>query len=337
LKVPYSSRRRVRKYFGSRVAKKRKKRFIQFVTFFLLLVSIGLLFTFIRLPKPKTPISGKVSPTREKSQTFLVIGSSKSSKEKEECSGLIIALYNPASQEVNSFYLPPELMLETGSFGVDKVKSVLMGGVPLAILSVRNLLGIKIDHYFKIPSRKFESIIASTDFTPLKESIQSDLTLRERKAFVKKLSLIKEENRKLLSLPSQEIKVGEEIFYQPKRDEIERLVVLYWGREFSAISQAPKAIILNGCGEPGLGAKAAEKLINAGFRVVDVKNANTFGYKETLISCAVGKQELAEEVRKLLGTGLVKLEEGGGTVVDLTIILGWDFARVVEKNKKGGF
>lgn len=331
MRVPYSFRRRVRKYFGSRVAKRRRRRIIQLVTFFLLLVLIGLFFTLIRLPKEKIPGSAGVSVTRERSRTFLVIGSVKEAKGKERCNGLIIALYNPSNREINSFYIPPELMLETGSFGVDKVESVLRGGVPLAVLSVRNLLGIKIDHYFKVPSHKFESIIASTDFSPLNDPIQSDLTRQERKVFVNKLALVKESNRKLFPLPSQEIKVGDERFYQPKRDEIERLVVLYWGREFSVISQAPKVIILNGCGKPGLGTKAAERLINAGFRVIDVKNADSFDYQNTLISCAVDKQKLAEEVKKLLGVGLVKLEGGGGAVVDLTVILGWDFARAIEK------
>lgn len=331
MKVPYSSRRRVRKYFGSRVAKRRKRKIIQLATFFILILLIGFFFTFIRLPKQKTTGSANVSKGKARSITFLVIGSEKKDKTREKCSGLIVALYNPSSQEINSFYIPPELILETGSFGVDKVESVLNGGVPLAILSVRNLLGIKIDHYFKISARKLEAIIASSEFSSLKSSIQSDLTLRERKAFVKKLSQVKVENCKLLSLPSQEIRVGDERFYQPDRDEIERLVVLYWGREFSVISQAPKVIILNGCGQPGIGAKAAEKLINAGFRVIDVKNANSFDYQTTLISAGVEKQKLAEEVKKLLGVGLVKLEEGGGTVVDLTLILGWDFARSVKE------
>ncbi len=331
MKVPYSSRRRVRKYFGSRIAKRRKRKIAQLATFLVLLLLIGFLFTFIRLPKKKTAGSVSVSGQKEKSKTFLVIGSEKKEKIKERCNGLIIALYNPTSQEINSFYIPPELILETGSFGIDRVESVLTGGVPLAILSVRNLLGIKIDHYFKIPAKKLEAIIASSEFSPIKDSIQSDLTLRERKAFVAKLSRVKLENSKLLSLPSQEVRIGDERFYQPDRDEIERLVVLYWGREFSVISQAPKVIILNGCGQPGIGAKAAEKLINAGFRVMDVKNANSFDYQNTIISAGVEKQKLAEEVNELLGVGLVKLEEGGGTVVDLTLILGWDFAKAVKE------
>ncbi len=337
MKVPYSSRRRVRKYLGSRVAKKRKKKIIQLVTFLVLLFIMGFLFTYMRLPKQKKTGPLSVSGLKEKSETFLVIGSEKKKKIKERCNGLIVALYSPSRKEINSFYIPPELILDTGSFGVDRVESVLAGGVPMAILSVRNLLGIKVDHYFKIPAKKLEAIIASNDFSFVKDSIQSDLTLREREAFIKKLSRVKAENSKLLFLPSKEIRLGDERFYQPDRDEIERLVVLYWGREFSAISQAPKVIILNGCGQPGIGAKAAEKLINAGFRVIDVKNANSFDYQDTIILASVEKKELAEEVRRLLGVGLVKLESGGGVVVDLTLILGWDFAEGNKKDKRGGF
>ncbi len=87
--------------------------------------------------------------------------------------------------------------------------------------------------------------------------------------------------------------------------------------------------ILNGNGEPGIGQQVAERLLPAGFRIVLTKNADRFDHDETRILVYEDRPEqlqLADQIRDLLGVGRVEISRTPQSVVDITIVVGRDFA-----------
>ena len=87
--------------------------------------------------------------------------------------------------------------------------------------------------------------------------------------------------------------------------------------------------ILNGNGQPGIGQHAAERLTPAGFRVVLTGNADNFDYRETRILVYEDSPEqlaVARQIQQLLGVGEIAISASPVAVVDVTIILGDDFA-----------
>jgi hypothetical protein len=90
----------------------------------------------------------------------------------------------------------------------------------------------------------------------------------------------------------------------------------------------PKVIVLNGVGTSGLAGKAAMKLIKAGYEVIDVKNANGFNYKNTLViiySQAMQKNALAAQ--KVIGYGNIMIELDKQGLTDMTVIIGKDYKK----------
>jgi hypothetical protein len=87
--------------------------------------------------------------------------------------------------------------------------------------------------------------------------------------------------------------------------------------------------ILNGNGQPGIGQHAAERLTPAGFRVVLTGNADNFDYRETRILVYEDSPDqlaVARQIQELLGVGQIAISASPVAVVDVTIILGDDFA-----------
>lgn len=85
-------------------------------------------------------------------------------------------------------------------------------------------------------------------------------------------------------------------------------------------------VVLNGSGVPGIGERAAERLIPGGFRVVVSENASSFDHDRTLV--VVPSQEytaLGERVRDLLGVGEVQVAGPASGLADVTVVVGKDF------------
>ena len=85
-------------------------------------------------------------------------------------------------------------------------------------------------------------------------------------------------------------------------------------------------VVLNGSGEPGVGAAVAEHLIRAGFRVVLSGNAADFNHRETLVVASSPEdRDAAEGAQAALGVGTVSVSGAPTGVGDVTIVVGKDF------------
>jgi LCP family protein required for cell wall assembly len=85
--------------------------------------------------------------------------------------------------------------------------------------------------------------------------------------------------------------------------------------------------VLNGTGVPQIGVAVASRLVPAGFRIADSGNASSFDFRRTRI-VVYREEDLAvgERVRALLGVGEVEIGRTPQSVVDVTIVVGDDFA-----------
>jgi hypothetical protein len=89
--------------------------------------------------------------------------------------------------------------------------------------------------------------------------------------------------------------------------------------------QRPQIEILNGCGVSGIAAQAHEFLRERGFDVVNVENARSFDYEETLVIDRGGDIRIARALAQALGTDNVIRQVRPDLVLQATVILGEDY------------
>lgn len=93
-----------------------------------------------------------------------------------------------------------------------------------------------------------------------------------------------------------------------------------------ARERPPQVQVLNGAGVADLAQKAASQLRNRGLDVVAIGNADSHDYEETLVLVRRGSKAVARQVRDALGHGTVLEQRDETLLVDVTVILGRDYA-----------
>jgi hypothetical protein len=330
-------RRGVRKYAQSRrERKKRKKRllisglFAFFALFILVWGGTYLWKKVKRQPAQKEQLKKETPPPF----SFLLVGieGEKLNLKKVKSTGLMVGYYNPTDQEINAIFVPAQTLMEVPGIGFDQVGKALAGGVPSLLLGVKNFFGVQIDHYFLLNQRDFAAVLSQSKFEiALKNPLETDIDKKMTALILESFEEIPSDSQKIVPLPTEAVTMGGETYTEPQREEIERLVALIWGKSSESIQQAPKVIVLNGCGAPGIGGKVAGQLIEQGFRVIDIKNADNFDYKVTQINSSDESREAALQIKNILGTGLVKIERQTQELVDVTIIIGQDYLTLTEE------
>lgn len=101
------------------------------------------------------------------------------------------------------------------------------------------------------------------------------------------------------------------------------------GGEGPVVSLPPLQIeVLNGCGDPGVAQKAAERLQGLGHDVVRVADAADHGHQRTLVVDRRGRDRLTRELARRIGPCPVVLERVEASEADLTFIVGADWRRL---------
>jgi hypothetical protein len=87
--------------------------------------------------------------------------------------------------------------------------------------------------------------------------------------------------------------------------------------------------VRNGSGAGGVAASAAELLVESGFEVAQVGNADSFDYDHTIINYRAGAREVAEDVKHALDLATADLVEQrvwrDNPDLQLVVVLGDDF------------
>jgi hypothetical protein len=121
-------------------------------------------------------------------------------------------------------------------------------------------------------------------------------------------------------LPTEQVTAG---LLSVDPAEIRTLVATAFG---APDREVVPVIVLNGSGEPGIGQRAAERLIPGGFRVVVSENASDFGHETTqVVAASEDLRPAAERVRDLLGVGDVQIAGPASGLADVTVVIGKDF------------
>lgn len=89
-------------------------------------------------------------------------------------------------------------------------------------------------------------------------------------------------------------------------------------------------LVLNGCGEQGVGQLTAKLLRSFGLDVIDFRNADNFEYPETIVVDRAGDLDTAASVARRLGVGNVIQQIPETPLVDIIVIVGADYADFVE-------
>jgi polyisoprenyl-teichoic acid--peptidoglycan teichoic acid transferase len=158
---------------------------------------------------------------------------------------------------------------------------------------------------------------------------ESDAAANEHARLLASIAQVEATDRRLASLPVQQVSVGGSELYAVDSDE----VAVFMGdllRGVRGPNDAARVQVLNGNGVPGIGQEVAEKLIGAGFRVVLTGNAPRLNYRRTLVITyddSPDGQALAERAKDLIGVGEVQISAQTQGIVDLTIVIGKDFLR----------
>ncbi|MDP3014483.1 MAG: LCP family protein [Candidatus Subteraquimicrobiales bacterium] len=255
--------------------------------------------------------------------TFLVIGTEKSGK-KIISDGLFLMIFDSKRKKVDGLMIPKGAMVTIPSQGQDTIDKALIDGDNVLINTVRNFVGVEVDYLIKLSLSDFKKVQGYEVNQILKKPYETTLSKEELKAYERAISEVVEEDVRIVYLPVKPITIGQETFFEPERDKIEKLVQEFWQIEAS-ITHATRVIILNGCGVPMIGSEAAWKLIKAGFRVMDVKNADNFNYKTTKIIYCKENLRSAEKVKEVLKVGEIKVGDISQDHTDLIVIIGKDF------------
>ncbi|HEX3621862.1 MAG TPA: LCP family protein [Acidimicrobiales bacterium] len=94
--------------------------------------------------------------------------------------------------------------------------------------------------------------------------------------------------------------------------------------------------VLNGNGLSASALKAASGLTQAGFKIVDTGDADTYSYKDTVVKYAPGRQAKAVLVRDNLVAGALIQSDPGLVTSDVSVIVGADYAGVVPSSTQAG-
>jgi LytR cell envelope-related transcriptional attenuator/LytR_cpsA_psr family len=89
-----------------------------------------------------------------------------------------------------------------------------------------------------------------------------------------------------------------------------------------------RVVVLNGNGQPGVGAEIATLLAPSGYRVVSSQNTETFDSEETqVIASTTEFLEAASQVLGLIGVGKVYVGPQPTGIADITIVVGKDYSQ----------
>jgi hypothetical protein len=89
--------------------------------------------------------------------------------------------------------------------------------------------------------------------------------------------------------------------------------------------------VLNGCGVGGAGSSLASRLRQAGgFDVVEIGNADSFDFEQSVVVDRRGRGGAARRVAAALGGPPVILQRTSDRRFDVTVIVGYDRGRWLE-------
>lgn len=259
-------------------------------------------------------------------RTFVILGVSESGGSKT-LTGALQVVFDPAKNRIGGLFVDSNTFVVIPGRGLQSISDGFEEGPKALAAAISTLLGIDSEGYLIIDSAELSSLKTSRDIGGVFERYSDGNVPREdSKALGEQMSLISKDRRDLYDVPVRQIEIGESLYYEAVNDELSRLVNAIWGRAPDFKDDGLRVIILNGNGTPGIGRKAADRLIGKNYRIIDVKNADSFDYASTRIMVYNKEAKKAgKKIAKDLGLGTVVDDALAQDVTDVVILLGKDF------------
>jgi polyisoprenyl-teichoic acid--peptidoglycan teichoic acid transferase len=179
--------------------------------------------------------------------------------------------------------------------------------------------------------RGFTSAKLSRQFTALGAGFETDAPVADAGRFFAAMAATPSATRVYSTLPTTPVGAGgEEQALRLDDDGVQGLMRQFMGDSLR-VKQGDqvRVEVLNGNGVPQIGEKVSRILVPAGFRLVLDRNADRFTFPRTRIIVYTRDDSslaIAKRIKELLKVGEIEIALQGQTLVDVTIVVGQDFA-----------
>lgn len=259
--------------------------------------------------------------TEQARENVLVIG-----VDDDRAVGFLALRVDAKGKQVFGIAIPDAAFVDVPGQGFERIGEAYVAGPDVATAAVSNYMTVPFESYVVIPKSAYATAVKEQDVSGVVSSaIASNLDDRALAALSETIASIDQGNVALVPMPVKQLKLGDQTYFEPKREEIADLLKSWWGVDPGDQDSAVRVILYNGSGIPGIAGEAAQVLIRSGFRVVDTKNADNFDYKVSKIVVRVDDASIGDDVKKALGVGEVSVEPSAAEVTDVVVIIGKDY------------
>ena len=254
-------------------------------------------------------------------ENLLVIG-----VDKGKAIGFLALRVDQRGGQVFGIAIPDGAFIEVPGQGFERVGESYLAGADVSLAAISNYLTVPFRSYITVPAAVYRDALKRqtvAGITAARERTNaSDAQLADISSALAK---IEQKNTALVPLPVKPIKLGDQTYFEPQRAQVADLLKAWWGVDATKSANVTRVILYNGAGKPGIAGVAAQQLIRNGFRVVDTKNANNFGYKQTIVIVQSGPASQGDRIVSVLGVGVVKEQPSEQDVADVIVIIGKDY------------
>lgn len=303
-------------------------------------VALAVLTVVVLVAKAASRPDGRVAPVKRvakprseprskpKVRSFIILVVSGTTPKSPLVKAVLVAV-DIAGGKVHGLALPGSAFMDVPGRGALPLAQAYDEGPSYAVEAVQALTAVVDTSGYLVLSdeaysRGLKNNKAATLFA---KSLASDMSPRGIIDLEDSLSKAKKTEFSDITINARELTIGAERYFELDEVSLRREVRAIWGRDPAPKPARTRVLVLNGCGTPGIGAKAGDLLMGADLKIVDVRNAENFGYKSTLVY-AYGDKTVAaaEQVASLLKVGSVKTRPADQDITDIVVVLGADFS-----------
>ncbi len=267
--------------------------------------------------------------TERAKENLLVIG-----VEDGRAAGFLAMRVDAKDKQVFGIAIPDGAFVDVPGQGFERIGEAYTLGTDVALSAVTNYMTVPFESYIVVPKQVYADALTEQMVAGIPgASLASNLSETEMIELVNTLKGIDQKNVALVPMPVKPLKLGDQTYFEPQREEIADLLKSWWGIDATAKEGAVRVIVYNGAGAPGIAGEAAQVLIRSGFRVVDTKNADNFDYTTTKIVVRQGDAASGEAIQSALGVGEVSIEPSTAEVADVIVIIGKDYTSPADAEK----
>lgn len=313
-----------------RCSRRRASRWVKIVLA-VCVVAAGVFFLANKTSRPTgrvQPAKQAVSPRpRAKARDFIILVVSGSTPKSPLVKAVLTAV-DIGAGTVRGLAVPGSAFMDVPGRGYQPLSQAYDEAPSYAVQAIRSLTGVvDTGGYFVVSDAAYnEALTTGTAAMLFSKSLASDMSpagIIELGNSLSKKRGVQFTDKDLAARP---LTIGSQRYFEVDKQSLQTELRAVWGKVLTTKRPDARVLILNGSGVPGIGAKAGDLMLGADLKIVDVRNAENFGYKTTLVYAYGDKSTaVAKQVTTLLKVGNVQVKPADQDITDIVIILGADF------------